>query len=70
MVEPLNYALITALDPARPCFEGYDPQVRLDINDFEFLDVMHTNGQTLGFGFIKSAGKYFQFIFHKFKRCV
>ncbi|KAL3869623.1 hypothetical protein ACJMK2_042288 [Sinanodonta woodiana] len=45
---------ITGLDVAGTLFEGLDPVVRLDPNDAEFVDVIHTNGH--GFGMKSSVG--------------
>ena len=44
---------MTGLDPAGPLFEGYDPSVRLDKTDASYVDVIHSNGESLivgGFG--------------------
>ena len=41
------------LDPAGPLFEGYDPTVRLDKSDADYVDIIHSNGESLivgGFG--------------------
>ncbi|KAJ8664482.1 hypothetical protein QAD02_006144 [Eretmocerus hayati] len=38
---------ITALDPAQPCFINADSALRLDKNDAQFVDVIHTNGKML-----------------------
>ena len=38
------------MDPAGPLFEGYDPEVRLDPTDADFVDVIHSNGESLFFG--------------------
>ena len=43
----------SGLDPAGPLFEGYDPNVRLDKTDADYVDVIHSNGDSLivgGFG--------------------
>jgi hypothetical protein len=34
-----------ALDPASPCFADVDKDLRLDPNDADFVDVIHTNGK-------------------------
>ena len=34
---------ITGMDPAEPYFENFDPAVRLDETDAEFVDVIHTD---------------------------
>ncbi|XP_026323366.1 pancreatic triacylglycerol lipase-like [Hyposmocoma kahamanoa] len=44
---------ITGLDPAQPCFRTSNLVERLDANDADFVDVIHTNGRLLtkiGFG--------------------
>ncbi|BFG02711.1 uncharacterized protein DMAD_02145 [Drosophila madeirensis] len=41
---------ITGLDPAGPLFEAQHPKVRLDSNDAEFVDVIHSNGENLILG--------------------
>lgn len=41
---------ITGLDPAGPLFESQDPKDRLDSTDAEFVDVIHSNGETLILG--------------------
>ena len=38
---------ISGLDPAGPLFEGYDPRVRLDKGDANYVDVIHSNGESL-----------------------
>ena len=35
------------LDPAGPLFEGYDVKVRLDKTDAHYVDVIHSNGESL-----------------------
>ena len=45
--------LLSGLDPAGPLFEGYDGKVRLDKNDADYVDVIHSNGESVivgGFG--------------------
>ncbi len=47
------------LDPAGPLFEGYDPTVRLDEGDALYVDVVHSNGESLivgGFGISEPIG--------------
>jgi len=40
---------ISGLDPAAPYFEGMRPVVRLDEKDANFVDVIHTDTESLGF---------------------
>ncbi|AWP00106.1 putative lipase member H-like [Scophthalmus maximus] len=40
---------ITALDPAGPQFTGSPPQDRLDSSDAQFVDVLHTDIDSLGY---------------------
>ncbi|XP_072302317.1 lipase member H-like [Eucyclogobius newberryi] len=40
---------ITALDPAGPLFTGGSPEERLDPSDAQFVDVLHTDIDALGF---------------------
>lgn len=40
---------ITALDPAGPLFTGKPPEERLDPTDAQFVDVLHTDIDALGF---------------------
>lgn len=44
--EVQNLSRITGLDPASPLFEGYSPKVRLDASDANFVDVIHSNGDS------------------------
>ncbi|XP_023230832.1 pancreatic triacylglycerol lipase-like [Centruroides sculpturatus] len=37
---------ITGLDPASPLFEGYSAKVRLDPSDADYIDVIHSNGNS------------------------
>ena len=45
-----NLSRITGLDPAGPLFEGYTANVRLDKTDADFVDVIHSNGDSLIIG--------------------
>ena len=50
---PVDICSDIGLDPAGPLFEGYDPSVRLDKSDANYVDVIHSNGESLivgGFG--------------------
>uniref|UniRef100_A0A670Y7D6 Triacylglycerol lipase n=1 Tax=Pseudonaja textilis TaxID=8673 RepID=A0A670Y7D6_PSETE len=51
---------ITGLDPAQPYFQGTPPEIRLDKNDAEFVDVIHTDSAPtipfLGFGMSQAIG--------------
>lgn len=38
---------ITGLDPAEPYFQGMPEQVRLDPNDADLVDVIHTDGSSI-----------------------
>ncbi|XP_035269062.1 lipase member H isoform X1 [Anguilla anguilla] len=40
---------ITALDPAGPLFSGTPPEERLDPTDAQFVDVLHTDTDALGY---------------------
>ncbi|TRY75617.1 hypothetical protein TCAL_07503 [Tigriopus californicus] len=54
-----NLSRITGLDPAGPLFEGYDLKVRLDKSDANYVDVIHSNGESLivgGFGVWEPIG--------------
>ena len=49
----VNILVFLGLDPAGPLFEGYEPYVRLDKSDASYVDVIHSNGESLivgGFG--------------------
>ncbi|XP_063839461.1 uncharacterized protein LOC135088555 [Ostrinia nubilalis] len=50
-----NISRITGLDPAGPLFEFQDPRARLDKSDAKFVDVIHSNGETLIFGGLGAA---------------
>ncbi|XP_048485244.1 uncharacterized protein LOC119690401 [Plutella xylostella] len=50
-----NISRITGLDPAGPLFEFQDPRARLDRSDAKFVDVIHSNGETLIFGGLGAA---------------
>lgn len=45
-----NVSRITGLDPAGPLFESQDPRARLDEQDAQFVDVIHSNGEQLLLG--------------------
>ncbi|XP_066457482.1 inactive pancreatic lipase-related protein 1-like [Eleutherodactylus coqui] len=54
-----NVDRITALDPARPFFEGEAEVVRLTSRDARFVDVIHSNAKDLlqlGLGYISPIG--------------
>ena len=40
----------TGLDPAGPLFENYDPRARLDPEDADLVDVIHSNGEKIYMG--------------------
>lgn len=42
------FKYIQGLDPARPLYENSDPQDRLDKDDANYVDVIHTNGDQNG----------------------
>ncbi|XP_013189402.2 uncharacterized protein LOC106134007 [Amyelois transitella] len=50
-----NISRITGLDPAGPLFENQDPRARLDRSDAKFVDVIHSNGETLILGGLGAA---------------
>ena len=50
---------ISALDPAGPAYYNNDPRVRISRNDANYVDVLHTNGDTSlsgGFGLMDPVG--------------
>ncbi|KAH9421141.1 hypothetical protein DERP_010081 [Dermatophagoides pteronyssinus] len=54
-----NLGHITGLDPAEPYFQYTDPAVRLDPNDAEFVDIIHSDVASImsgGFGMSQSCG--------------
>lgn len=54
-----NLGRITGLDPADPYFQYTDPEVRLDPTDAMFVDVIHTDGESilkLGYGMKEPCG--------------
>ena len=42
-----DYCLISGLDPAGPYFEDKDTRVRIDPGDAQFVDIIHTDGESL-----------------------
>ncbi|XP_018015225.1 uncharacterized protein LOC108672111 [Hyalella azteca] len=55
----LKFKRISGLDPAGPLFENFPPSVRLDSSDAEFVDVIHTNADSLirgGLGAYQAMG--------------
>lgn len=47
------------MDPAGPLFACQDPEVRLDESDAKFVQIFHTNGETvlkLGHGTMQQMG--------------
>ncbi|GAB6025976.1 hypothetical protein CHUAL_011945 [Chamberlinius hualienensis] len=48
--EVKNLSRITGLDPAAPLYEGYSLKARLDPSDANFVDVIHSNGESLLYG--------------------
>ena len=53
---------ITGLDPAKPCFEKADRSLRIDKDDADFVDIIHTQVGTGGsadaLGLPESIGKH------------
>ncbi|KAJ8666976.1 hypothetical protein QAD02_008638 [Eretmocerus hayati] len=51
---------ITGLDPAKPCFQNTESSIRLDKDDADFVDIVHTNaghGSNIdGFGLSENVG--------------
>ena len=41
--QKLSFSVLLGLDPAKPYFEGTNPRCRLDKNDAQFVDVIHTD---------------------------
>ena len=41
--QKLSSSVLLGLDPAKPYFEGTNPHCRLDKNDAQFVDVIHTD---------------------------
>ncbi|CAG9793123.1 unnamed protein product [Diatraea saccharalis] len=39
---------ISGLDPAGPCFSNLEPELKLNANDADYVDVIHTNGGVAG----------------------
>ncbi|KAJ4430891.1 hypothetical protein ANN_19482, partial [Periplaneta americana] len=51
-------ARLTGLDPAGPLYEGNSDEVKLNVNDAAFVEVIHTNGFPLtSFGSYSPLGK-------------
>ena len=44
------FLLLPGLDPAGPWFDVDDDSVRIDKTDAEWVDIIHTNGRSLGIG--------------------
>ncbi|KAL7287292.1 hypothetical protein TKK_0018418 [Trichogramma kaykai] len=40
---------VTGLDPAQPCFQSKDPELKLTPDDAPYVDIIHTNARTLLF---------------------
>jgi hypothetical protein len=58
------YLSVLGLDPAQPCFQADDPDIRLDPSDADFIDVIHTNGRVLlkvGLGLPQPIGEMIPF---------
>lgn len=51
----INKICVPGLDPAGPLFEFQDPRARLDRSDAKFVDVIHSNGETLILGGLGAA---------------
>jgi hypothetical protein len=49
-------AAIIGLDPAGPLFKASEPNERLAKGDAQYVEVIHTNGATLGMGMIAAIG--------------
>lgn len=58
------FVVSTALDPSQPAFEDTDKEVRLDKNDADFVEVIHTNAILgIGYGLLKPHGKFLYVLF-------
>lgn len=57
----IAYILLPGLDPAKPGFEKCSDEVRLNKNDAQFVEVIHTNTKAIkplvAFGLMTPSGK-------------
>ena len=62
----------TGLDPAGQLFEGYSPESRLDKTDADFVDVIHSNGDSFvsgGLGTWEPLGNLLHAYFRGLRLC-